>query len=104
MVCPKCKKDNAHRSHRKGLERLAGLVGYYPYRCRGCGNRFLHFRYAPPAESSGPHSETEREIRATRVRVRWKRKKLTLVLYGISALIFLSFLYFITRPAGLSGG
>ena len=46
MQCPKCKIDHAHRSHRRGLERLAGIFGYYPYRCRECGHRFLHFRYA----------------------------------------------------------
>ena len=103
MLCPKCKIDHAHRSHRKGLEYLAALFGYYPYRCRECGHRFLQFRYAGPPESTGKHSETEREIRSTRVRVRWKRKKRALLLYGFCALIFAGFLYFITRPGGLMG-
>jgi len=99
MLCPKCKVDHAHRSHRKGLvEHLGGLIGYYPYRCRECGHRFLHFRYASPPESTGKRSETEREIQATRVRIRWKRKKRAILLYGFSALVFLGFLYYITRP------
>jgi DNA-directed RNA polymerase subunit RPC12/RpoP len=105
MLCPKCKVDHAHRSHRTGLvERLAGLIGYYPYRCRECGHRFLQFRYASPPESpTRRHAEAEREIRAIRVRIRWQRKKRALLLYGFGALIFLGFLYFITRPSILSG-
>jgi len=103
MLCPKCKIDHAHRSHRKGLEHLAGLMGYYPYRCRECGHRFLHFRYADPPEASGRRSEAEREIRSTRGRIRWQRKKRALMLYGFGALVFLGFLYFITRPGALTG-
>ena len=102
MVCPKCKVDHAHRSHRKGLEHIAGWFGYYPYRCRECGNRFLHFRYAASPDA-GRQSETEREIRSTRMRTRWKRKKRELLLYSFGALLFLGFLYFITRPGALSG-
>jgi rubredoxin len=98
MLCPKCKVDHAHRSHRRGWERLAALIGYYPYRCRECGYRFLQFRYASPSESPAKHSETEREIKSTRMRIRWQRKKRALLLYGFGALVFLGFLYFITRP------
>jgi hypothetical protein len=103
MLCPKCKIDHAHRSHRKGLEHLVGLIGYYPYRCRECGYRFLQFRYANLPEVPGKRSETEREIRSTRVRIRWKRKKRALLLYGFGALVFLGFLYYITRPGNFSG-
>jgi DNA-directed RNA polymerase subunit RPC12/RpoP len=78
------------------VERLWGLVGYYPYRCRECGHRFLQFRYARPTTEK--RSETEREIRATRARIRWQRKKRAILLYGCGALIFLGFLYFLTRP------
>ena len=99
MLCPKCKIDHAHRSHRKGLvERLGGLIGYHPYRCRECGHRFLQFRYASPFEGAGKLSETEREIQSTRARIRWKRKKRAILLYGLSTLIFLGFLYYITHP------
>jgi len=103
MVCPKCKIDHAHRSHRRGLEHVAGMFGYYPYRCRECGNRFLHFRYADDAAPAKGRSHAEREIRSNRTRIRWQRKKRVLMLYGFGALVFLSFLYFITRPGVLSG-
>ena len=79
-----------------------GLIGYYPYRCRECGHRFLQFRYASPPET-GKRSETEREIRSTRTRIRWRRKKRALLLYGFGALIFLGFLYYLTRPGNFSG-
>lgn len=104
MLCPKCKIDHAHRSHRTGLvERLGSLIGYYPYRCRECGHRFLQFRYAVPSQGPGKRSETEREIRSTRVRIRWQRKKRVILLYGFCALIFLGFLYYITRSGGFPG-
>jgi len=104
MLCPKCKVDHAHRSHRNGLvERLGGLFGYYPYRCRECGHRFLHFRYAALPEGAGKRSEAEPEVRSTRPSIRWKRKKRAILLYGVSALVFLGFLYYITRPGNFSG-
>jgi hypothetical protein len=104
MLCPKCKIDHAHRSHRTGLvERLGSLIGYYPYRCRECGHRFLQFRYAVLPQGPGKRSETEREIRSTRVRIRWQRKKRVIMLYGFCALIFLGFLYYITRSGGFPG-
>ena len=81
-------------------ERLASLVGYYPYRCRQCGLRFLRFRYADSKARSG----TEKEIRATRASLKWKYKKQEIWLYTLGFLIFLVFLYFITRPSMLSGG
>jgi hypothetical protein len=103
MLCPKCKIDHAHRSHRRGFEHLTGLFGYYPYRCRECGHRFLHFRYASLPEGQGRRSEAEREIRSARVRIRWQRKKRAILLYGLGALVFLGFLYYITRPGSLAG-
>src|SRR5262249_28007248 len=96
MLCPKCKVGHAHRSHRRGiLERLASVFQYYPYRCHGCKHRFLHRETS--ANTSGEHSSTEREIRATRSAKEWQRKKRDLILYGMAVLLFLAFLYFITR-------
>ena len=99
MLCPKCKTDHAHRSHRRGpLELAASLVAVFPYRCRDCGHRFLKFRYA---ESGGANpSGTEREIRATRDAMAWKRKRRDWFLYGGAMLLFLAFLYYITRQHG----
>lgn len=104
MLCPKCKIDHAHRSHRTGLvERLGGLIGYYPYRCRECGHRFLQFRYATPTEGPAKRSAAEQEIKSTRGHIRWQRKKRAFLLYGFCALVFLGFLYYITRPGNYSG-
>ena len=101
MDCPKCHEDRAHRSHRHGLrERIASLVGYYPYRCRQCGHRFLRFRYAEPKVKSG----TEKEIRATRASLKWRHKKQEIWLYALGFLIFLAFLYYLTLPRMPTGG
>lgn len=94
MECPNCKLDRAHRSHRKGLlERGAS----FPYRCHQCNHRFLIHRYASSGKSGEPTS-TEREIRATRMKIKRKRKKREFAIYGVGLLIFLAFLYYITRP------
>lgn len=97
MVCPKCKADRAHRSHRRGfVEHVVGLFAIRPYRCHACENRFLQFRYAE-AVSSGGDSSTEREIRATRNSLKWRSKRREFLLYGTCFLLFLAFLYYISR-------
>jgi hypothetical protein len=82
------------------LELLASLIAIYPYRCRDCGHRYLKFRYAEP--DPGPSNHGEREIRATRNALTWKRKRREFLLYGVGILCFLAFLYFITRDRGAS--
>jgi hypothetical protein len=104
MICPKCKSDRAHRSHRRGLlERIAGILLLYPHRCHACQHRYLRFKYGRMPDGSGGPSHTEREIRQTRAAVRWKQKKQELLLYAIGLLLFLVFLYYITRPANRLG-
>jgi DNA-directed RNA polymerase subunit RPC12/RpoP len=96
VVCAKCKTDQAHRSHRRGvLELLGSVVAIYPYRCRDCGHRFLKFRYTTTDKTPG--TATEREIQATRTSMAWKRKRREFLLYGAGILLFVVFLYFITR-------
>lgn len=98
MLCPKCHNDRAHRSHRNGLkEHLASLAAYYPYRCRECKHRFLRSRYATPDLPPSQHRSTEREIRATRRAKDWQRKKRNITIYGVALLLFLVFLYLVTR-------
>ena len=98
MLCPKCKEDRAHRSHRRGVwEYVAALLAYYPYRCHACEKRFLRFKYAKGEPGHEPTS-TEREIRSTRRAIKWRRKKQELVLYALGILVFLVFLYLITQP------
>ena len=104
MYCPKCKSDRAHRSHRRGLwERLAGILSFYPYRCRECYYRFLRFRYGKVPDREGGPTSTEREIRSTRSAIRWRRKKQEVALYLMGLVVFLIILYFITRPASPQG-
>lgn len=99
MVCVKCKTDQAHRSHRRGvLELLSAFVAVYPYRCRDCGHRFLKFRHATVDKTPG--TATEREIRTTRSSMAWKRKRREFLMYGAGILLFVVFLYFITRERG----
>jgi len=103
--CPKCKNDRAHRSHRKGLkEHLASLLAYYPYRCRECKHRFLLSRYAATEGPPSEHPSTEREIRATRRAKDWQRKKRHMAIYGVALLLFLAFLYLVTRDRSGSEG
>jgi hypothetical protein len=106
VICPKCKVGDAHRSHRSGLmEKMASIVAIYPYRCHKCNFRFLKFRYATTevaVEGPIPHASTQREIRATRSAVEWKRKRRELLMYGAGVVLFAAFLYFITRERGPS--
>ena len=98
VLCPKCKKDSAHRSHRRGfVEYVVGVAGFYPYRCQDCQLRFLHFRYASIAQAA---TGVEREIRATRGAIKAKRKRRELLLYAAAVVLFLAFLYYITRERG----
>jgi hypothetical protein len=100
VICPKCKANRAHRSHRRGFwEHLASFFAYYPHRCRACNYRFMRFKYASSRPSDAEPSHTEREIRATRSAIRWKRKKQEFVLYAIGLLVFFVFLYFVTRTS-----
>lgn len=42
MQCPRCKRESARRSRRRGLhEYLFSLAGVYPWRCRDCERRFF---------------------------------------------------------------
>ena len=101
MLCPKCRIDQAHRSHRKGpLEFLASFLGVYPYRCGPCAYRFMRFRYAPLLKGAGRAHPTEREIQITRKTIRWKRRRREILLYGFGLILFLAFLYFISRERG----
>jgi hypothetical protein len=99
MLCPKCKTDNAHRSHRVGLwEHIISIAGYHPYRCRNCKHRFVSSRYAVPEGTSPATRSVEREISHTQSSFRWKRKKRDIILYGSALIVFGVILYLLTRP------
>ena len=102
MLCPKCKTDSAHRSHRAGLkEQLSSIAGYKPYRCRNCKHRFLSLRFAGALPASPETRGVEREISHTQGSIRWRRKKRDLMLYLAALVVFGFILYFLTRvPKG----
>ena len=98
MLCPKCKTDHAHRSHRHGLfEYSVAIAGYYPYRCGHCNMRFVRFRYSPLEKVASAHPGVEREIQATRLATKRKRSRREWLIYGVAVALFLVFLYYITR-------
>ncbi len=104
MTCPHCKQHHAHRSHRSGLaDRIRRLFQMIPYRCRTCKRRFYAFR----AGEQSPRMRTneERKIMELRRRLKWKRTKRELIIYGFAALFVAIVIYLITRPstAPLSG-
>lgn len=92
------------RSHRRGLiERCVAVAGYYPYRCRDCHLRYLRFRYSSTEATPSCHPGAEREIKATRGAMKAKRKRRELLLYGLALVLFLAFLYYVTRDRDSSG-
>ena len=97
MVCPNCKSDRAHRSHRKGVkDRITSLLGWQPYRCGKCGRRFLERRHPLP-ESAGRVKAIEPEIRITLSTAGKKPKWRELLLWGGAVLLFGAILYYLTR-------
>jgi hypothetical protein len=102
MLCPKCKTDRAHRSHRAGWrDHLAHMVGFRPYRCRECSHRFLNFRYSLPEPAVAPAQGAEREIAATRTSLRRKQKRREFFLYGSALTVFVVILYFLAREPSI---
>lgn len=83
---------------RVGLtEHLVSIVGFFPYDCRDCRNRFLRSRYSSPEPAASANSSVEREIVASRAALGWKRKQREILLYGLALLLFAAILYFLTR-------
>jgi hypothetical protein len=98
MLCPKCKTDRAHRSHRVGLtEHLVSIVGFFPYNCRDCHTRSLRFRDSSQEAGPSANPSGEREIVATQAARGRKRKQREILLYGLALLLFVAILYFLTR-------
>jgi hypothetical protein len=102
MICPKCGKSRAHRSHRSLADRLLSFFALKPYRCRECHHRF--YAYKGGVESSKLRTPEERRIMKLRRSIRWKRTRGELVLYAISSLIFLAILYYIIQQRIIPSG
>jgi len=91
MICPKCGKNSAHRSHRSFRDWAVSWLSLKPYRCRDCQHRFLAYRAG--VESSNLRTPEEMRIMKLRRKIRWRRTRGELILYGLSSLIFLTILY-----------
>jgi hypothetical protein len=95
MICPKCGKNNAHRSHRSLRDWAVTWLNMKPYRCRDCQHRFYAYR----AGEKSSKLRTPEEIRIMKLRrsIRWRRSRSELLLYGIGSLLFLAFLYYMIQ-------
>ena len=92
MICPKCKENRAHRSHRAGLkDRFLRLFQQIPYRCHGCNQRF--YAYRSGERSSKLRTHEEMKIMQLRRRIRWKRSRRELAVYGLAALVLIAIVY-----------
>jgi len=71
-----------------------------PYRCHDCSKRFYAFRDG--VGSSKLRTPEERRVIRLRREIRWKRKRTELLLYGISSLAFVAFLYYLIQQRVVS--
>src|ERR1700691_6527570 len=95
MICPKCGKNRAHRSHRSYLDWAVSWLSLNPYSCRDCRHRFYTFR----GGEASPKLRTAEERRVMKLRrgIRWRRTRGELFLYGVSSLIVLAILYYMVH-------
>jgi hypothetical protein len=92
LICPNCGEQRAHRSHRSGIkDRLMRLFEMIPYRCRKCSKRF--YAYRAGEKSAKMRTPEERKIMELRRRLRWKRSRRELFVYGMAAVILLVVIY-----------
>lgn len=95
MICPKCGNSRAHRSHRVWFDWVITLLGFKPYRCKDCSHRFYAHRSGE--NSAVLRTSEERRILKLRRKIRWKKTKATIVLFGLSSLVFLWLLYYLIQ-------
>ena len=94
MICPRCKENRAHRSHRSGIvDHLARWFAVKPYRCHACNHRF--YVYRDGETSPKLRTPEERRIMKLRRAIRWRRTRGEVLLYGVSSLILLALLYYV---------
>jgi hypothetical protein len=102
MICPSCKENRAHRSHRRNFkDRIVALISMKPYRCHTCNHRFYAYR---DGETS-PRLRTAEEIRIMRLRrkMRWKKSRVELAAYGICSIIVAAVIYYLIQQR-VTGG
>jgi transposase-like protein len=101
MICPKCGRSTAHRSHRSFRDRIISWFGFKPYRCRDCQHRFYAYRGGEASEKL--RTAEERRIMQLRRKIRWRRTRGELVLYGIGSLIMVAIIYYVLHQSPSAG-
>ena len=92
MMCAKCGRSRAHRSHRAGLkDRFWRLFEYLPYRCRDCGARFYAFRDGEKSDKL--RTREEQKVIQLRRKLKWQRSKRELFAYGAGTVILVGVIY-----------
>lgn len=92
MICPKCRKNHAHRSPRSGFrDRAAHWLFLKPYVCADCDKRF----YAYPGGGRGPTVRMEAEMRMWELRrtKSWRTFRRNWLGFAIAAVLFAVALY-----------
>jgi hypothetical protein len=92
MICPKCNKNDAHRSHRLGFkDRFYRLFELIPYRCRSCSARFYAYRAGEGSDKL--RTPEERKIIELRRKIKWKNSRKQILAYAIAGILLLGILY-----------
>lgn len=96
-ACPKCGSSQIRRSHRvSSMERIWGILGYYPYRCQECLSRSFLKRSSVLLELIHPNTGKRPEER----RRAWLRTRREFLLWGAGIVGFLLILMYMVRDAG----
>lgn len=96
MICSKCGEPKAHRSHSQGVKDwIYKRVQLIPYRCHSCKARF--YAYRSGSTSPALRTAEERKVIELRRRIRWKRTKKELAIYGAGAIVIICFLYIVMQ-------
>jgi hypothetical protein len=110
VSCKYCASTKIHRSHRYGVDYVAGaLFGYFPYRCSQCNRRFRAKRESSPAdetraaaapERSEAHHSERRSHRHSKPPAKKQSKRTFLreiLLYGLALAAFVGFLRWLSE-------
>ncbi len=96
MICPKCKENKAHRSHRSGTaDRIRSWIAIKPYRCHACNHRF--YAYRDGESSSRLRTTEERRIMALRRKIRWRKSRVELMGFAIGSVLVAVVIYFLIQ-------
>jgi hypothetical protein len=96
VICPNCKENRAHRSHRSGFSDYVMVwLKRRPYRCHNCQTRF--YAYRDGEESPKLRTAEERRIMQLRRNIRWRRSKKELTLYLLATMAVAATIYYLIQ-------